>query len=321
MDKESGNAQDRFNRAGGVDAKFVFFKDLTIRGYFAKTRTPNLRGKDYTAGARVVYRSNLITIHASHATIQPNYNPEVGFVARTDDNPSYLDVNLTPRPKLRGVRELNFESWIAHDPDTHGVLQTQEWQGTFRALFNNGAYTDEDFVDDFHQRLSKPFNIYKNVYIPAGNYHFSRHQVSFGSGEDRRLTFGVVGRWGGYYTGNLKEVAARSNYRPNARLAVSLTNRFEAFRLLEGHFDVNLAGLQVSYAFSRFLNASTFLQINTADRKAASANLRLRYTYRPDSDLYVIYNVGTRFASLAAENPVQLREQRFAVKLTYSFSL
>ena len=35
---------------------------------------------------------------------------------------------------------------------------------------------------------------------------------------------------------------------------------------------------------------------NTQD---VSANLRLRYNYRPDSDLYVIYNVGTQFASIA----------------------
>lgn len=49
-------------------------------------------------------------------------------------------------------------------------------------------------------------------------------------------------------------------------------------------------------------------------------NSRVRYTCRPESDLCVIYNVGSRFQSLAAENPVALRERRFAVKLTYSFS-
>ena len=44
-----------------------------------------------------------------------------------------------------------------------------------------------------------------------------------------------------------------------------------------------------------------------------AATLRLRYNDRPDSDIFVIYYVGTRFASLAAANPDQLREQRFAV--------
>jgi len=60
--------------------------------------------------------------------------------------------------------------------------------------------------------------------------------------------------------------------------------------------------------------------MNTSNAQAVSASTRLRYNYRPDSDLYVIYNVGTRFASLAAANPQQLREQRFEVKLTYSFT-
>jgi hypothetical protein len=55
---------------------------------------------------------------------------------------------------------------------------------------------------------------------------------------------------------------------------------------------------------------------NTQD---VSANLRLRYNYRPDSDLYVIYNVGTQFASIAPANPPHVRDTRFAVKWTYSF--
>jgi len=40
---------------------------------------------------------------------------------------------------------------------------------------------------------------------------------------------------------------------------------------------------------------------------------------RPDSDLFIVYNVGTQFVSLGAANPQQIRETRFAVKFTYSF--
>jgi hypothetical protein len=68
------------------------------------------------------------------------------------------------------------------------------------------------------------------------------------------------------------------------------------------------------------LTTSTLIQLNTHNTQAVSANVRLRYNYRPDSDLFVIYNVGTRFASLAAANPMELREQRFVIKFTYSFS-
>jgi hypothetical protein len=66
--------------------------------------------------------------------------------------------------------------------------------------------------------------------------------------------------------------------------------------------------------------AGRLLQMDTSNTQAVSANLRLRYNYRPDSDLYVIYNVGTQFASIAPANPPQVRETRFAVKWTYSFA-
>jgi hypothetical protein len=46
--------------------------------------------------------------------------------------------------------------------------------------------------------------------------------------------------------------------------------------------------------------------------------VRLRYNYRPDSDLYIIYDVGTQFASIAQANPPQVRETRFAAKYRYS---
>jgi hypothetical protein len=72
------------------------------------------------------------------------------------------------RPR-NGVRDLNFESFLFHAPDTHHVLQTQEWQGTFRIDFHNGAYSDDDLVDIFIQRLATPFNIYKNVFIQRVN--------------------------------------------------------------------------------------------------------------------------------------------------------
>ena len=50
------------------------------------------------------------------------------------------------------------------------------------------------------------------------------------------------------------------------------------------------------------------IQMGTSNTQAVSANLRLRYNYRPDSDLYVIYNVGTQFASIAPAPPTGERD-------------
>ncbi len=320
IDKESGNPLDRFNRAGGIDTRLVFFKNLVVHGFAVRTGGPGVTSGATNVGAYLTYQNNWMDFEALRNKIGPNYNPEVGFVERVDSNESELGLNLKPRPNIRGVRELNFAGFIFHAPDTHGVLQTQEWQTTFRAEFQNGGYTDNDIVDVFTQRLTEPFNIYKNIYIPPGLYHFTRHQLTYGSGQDKRFTYSFFQRFGTYYNGHLTESRVQTNYRPSARFSASTTATWNRFDLKEGKFSVLLAGLQGNYSFSRFLTTSTLIQLNTANTQGMSANIRLRYNYRPDSDLYVIYNVGTRFASLAATNPLQLREQKFAVKLTYSFT-
>src|SRR5713101_9352527 len=106
--------------------------------------------------------------------------PEVGFVERPDSNETYGDLTFKVRPSIPSVRELQFEGFLLHAPDTLGQVSTQEWQNTFRAEFHNGAYTDEDIVDVLTQRITTPFHIYKSVFIPNGLYHFTRHQLTYG---------------------------------------------------------------------------------------------------------------------------------------------
>jgi hypothetical protein len=320
IDKESGSAADPFNRTGGADTRLVFFKNLVLHAYAARTHSPGISSGESNVGGDLSYQTNWLEFEARRNKIGPNYNPEVGFVERTDANQGEVDLLLKQRPKLWNIRELQYEAFIFHSPDTKDVLQTQEWQTTFRADFNNGAYTDDDIVDVFTQRLTQPFNIYKNINIPPGLYHFTRHQLTFGSGQDKRFTFNLFNRFGTYYDGHLLESSVGTNYRPTSRFSLATTARWNKFSLPEGNFSVVLASVQANYSFSGFLTTSSLIQMDTSNTQAVSANLRLRYNYRPDSDLYVIYNVGTRFASLAAANPQELRETRFEVKFTYSFS-
>jgi hypothetical protein len=332
IDKRSGNSFDSFNQTEGADTRLVFFKDLVFNAYAAQTRTPGFSSGQTNVGAGFDYQTNWLEVLAQRRKVGPNFNPEVGFVELTNCVCDYADVNFKPRPKLSGVRELNFEGFVLHAPFTDGLLQTQEWQNTFRIEFNNGSYSDDDIVDVFTQRLLTPFNIYKNVSIPVGEYHWTRHQLTYGSPQDRRLMVNFYERFGSYYNGHLNEARVRATYRANERLSFNFAEQWNRFRLGattdpsgnllpagSGNFSVVFGNFQTNYSFSRFLTLSTLLQMNTANNQAASANIRLRWNYRPDSDLFVIYTAGQRFASLVAANPPQFYENRFAIKFTYSW--
>jgi hypothetical protein len=101
------------------------------------------------------------------------------------------------------------------------------------------------------------------------------------------LTAQFFERFGSYYNGRLNELRVRASYRANERLSLSMGPQWNRFRLPlpDGNFSVVFGALETDYSFSRFLSLSTILQVDTANRQAVSANIRLRWNYRPDSDL------------------------------------
>ncbi len=319
-DKESGSPLDPYNRSAGVDAKFVLLGNLNLRGYYAKSWSPGLDRDNAALGGRLTYANNWFNIYAGHGITEKNFNAEMGFVTRTDDQPTIFQFNFTPRPHALNIRELDFGGFVGHDPNTAGRLTFKEQTLNIRVLFNNSAEIDSAPEDVIYQFLGQPLHLYKDISIPAGGYRFESHQVAYTSAGDRRMTYTGSFQWGGYYTGTLKTATLTSAYRPNPHLSLAVNDTLNVFRLPQGNFNIELAGMQVSYAFTRFLNLTTFLQADTAQMQAASANVRLRYTFRPDSDLYVIYNLGNRFQNLVAGNPLPIREQKFVVKVTYSWS-
>jgi hypothetical protein len=80
-----------------------------------------------------------------------------------------------------------------------------------------------------------------------------------------------------------------------------------------------VGSVSTSYSFSRFLTSACLVPWNSIDPRLLSLSLRFRFKYRPDSDLFVVYNLGHQFGSLEAGNPVVSRGRRLVVKLTYSF--
>jgi hypothetical protein len=93
--------------------------------------------------------------------------------------------------------------------------------------------------------------VYKNVFIPPGDYHWTRHQLTYGSPQDRRLMMSFFERFGTYYNRRLMRPAS-TTYRSSERsLSTSSSNRF---RLLSQTVISRScsAVFQTNYSFSRF---------------------------------------------------------------------
>jgi hypothetical protein len=73
------------------------------------------------------------------------------------------------------------------------------------------------------------------------------------------------------------------------QFALEPTYSINEVDLSEGSFTTHLAGSRIIYTMTPLMFASALLQYNSTNRTVAS-NVRLRWEYRPGSELFVVYN-------------------------------
>ena len=99
IDKRSGNVLDNYNQTGGVDTRLAFHKDFVVDAHLAGTQSPGISSGANDLGVSLTYKSNWLDGSVARRKIGPNFNPEVGFIERTDSNQEYADMTFKVRPK------------------------------------------------------------------------------------------------------------------------------------------------------------------------------------------------------------------------------
>jgi hypothetical protein len=119
--------------------------------------------------------------------------------------------------------------------------------------------------------------------------------------------------WGEFYSGELTRFTGSLNVKPNYHLTVNFTYDRNQVSLPAAEFATELVGAKLIYGFTPRAFFNAFVQYNT-DTRLVSSNLRFNWTYRPLSDIYIVYN-DTRDTMLG-----QLRERALVVKVANLFN-
>ena len=250
-------------------------------------------------------------------SVQPDFNPEVGFVRRKDMENYSGDFAWKPLlRKNQTIRNLNFQhSLDYYGGSGSGKIETRTHETNFGIIFESNAWINFS-VNRTFDRLTKPLGIPSgnpHVTIPAGDYRFRGYKGSFTTNQRKKISGNGTYSFGDFYNGNHRQVIGGLNLKPNYHLTVNLTYDRNRVRLPGGSFTTELVGAKFIYGFSpsAFLNA--FIQYN-ADTHLISSNIRFDLIHHPLSDLYIVYN-DTR-STLTH----QTRERAFIVKLTNLFN-
>ncbi len=312
---------DGSNRVYGADATFSFFDSVNLLGYYARTRTTGVSGRDTSYQARFDYGADRYGLEVDHLLVEDDFRPEVGFLRRDNFRRTSLSGRFSPRPRsLEAVRQFVLEA--SHDyfltADT-GLPETRQNQVAFQTELENSDQFGVRLSDSY-ELLQEPFSPSgADVSIPAGGYDFTDVRLTYALGPQRLLNGRVEVATGGYFDGDITSVdLSRGRVDLSSQLSVEPSVSFHWIDLPGGSFRTDLVRARLNYTFSPRMFFSGLLQYNSANRTLGT-NLRLRWEYSPGSELFVVYTEEQDTDPLRPERYDGLRDRGFVIKLTRLF--
>ena len=288
IDKQPGSEGD-YNRTGGVDFTLSLLQAaLNLRGFAAKTWTPQIAGRDRAGLLELDYRQGRFETGLSYLDVEEDFAPEVGFVPRTDIRRFKGNGRYRPRPAMGWIRMFSLGPRFTYLTDRNNTLQSRDFE--FSAFVNleigdwfGGRYRHR------YELLDEAFEIRDDQEIPPGAYEFGSYQFNLFADSSRRLSGRASYEFGDFFNGTRQRVSTESVWRYNARLELEGTYEFNHINLPNGAFNTHLFGHRFLYSFSPDMFVRGFLQWNSA-QELAGGNFLFNYRYLPGSDLFLVYN-------------------------------
>ena len=290
--------------AYGLDATFGFFQNVTINTYWARTDARSARPDSTSYRAQFDYNADRYGLQVERLDVGRNFVPEVGFARRTDIQKSLAVARFSPRPRAnRYVRKYYVLGSINYVETGDGRLDTRVTSAAFEMDLQNSDRV-VSYADTVREHLVAPFRIANGVTLPVGSYRYSNLHVQYNRAARRRLAGNVFVDVGTFYNGRKTGFgigAGRFSLTP--QFAVEPTYAVNRASLDQGDFTTHLAGLRATFTPTARMFTSAFVQYNSSIH-AVSANVRMRWEYRPGSELFVVYNeerdtLATRFPEIA----------------------
>ena len=156
----------------------------------------------------------------------------------------------------------------------------------------------------------------RDVFIPPGTYEWLRYRLEAGTAQKRRLYAQVTWWFGDFYNGTLDQYQWTGAWNPKPIITVEFSGERNVGHLATGNFTQSVVGTRLRVNISPDLSIASYIQYDT-DSESVGTNTRLRWTFRPVGDLFIVYNHNVR----SLVDRWRLDSNQLLVKLQYAWRI
>jgi hypothetical protein len=252
----------------------------------------------------------------TYKRIGRNFDPSLGFVPRPSVQLWNLGVNHSPRFTRGPIQQMFFEFEPSLVTDLAGRWESYRvFMAPVNWRFRSGDRVEFN-VNPTGERLTTAFDVTDGVSIPVGTYRWRRYRLEAGTAQKRRLYAQLTWWFGGFYNGDLDQMQWTGAWNPAALVTVEFSGEHNVGRLATGRFTQTVTGTRVRLNLSPDLSFASYVQYDT-DSRLVGTNSRLRWTFRPAADLFVVYNHNIR----STLERWRLDSNQLLAKVQYAFRM
>jgi len=295
---------------------FLGDKNLTVAAWGLATGRDDLRGDTAAYAFKTDYPNDQWDARLWYKRIGRDFDPSLGFVPRRGVqlwNPALSNRTRLARGPIQQMT-YGFNPYIGTDLsgrwETYDAqIQALNWQ------FRSGDRV-QVMVVPTGDRPRVPFEISPGVVIAPGPYQWVRRSVGVTAAQKRRFSSSLTWTAGSFYDGTLDQYEWSWVWNPTPLFTVELNTERNIGRVAAGRFTQSLVGTRVRVNVSPDLSITSYTQYDT-DSDSIGINTRLRWTFLPVADLFVVYNHNVR----SLLDRWQLDSNQLLIKLQHTWRM
>ena len=279
------------NQTYAIDGRLGIGDNFLLQGWLAQTDTPGLSGNDRAYSIGGDYNNANWSNAFNYTEVEGNFNPEVGFLSRTDFRKFEARILRRFRPENFGrIFELRPHISFRGFWDPTGFQETGFMHIDNHWEFQSGMeiHTGMNLT---REGVREPFEIVDGVVIQPGTYDHAEAMLQYIGDQSAPLNFSTRLIIGGRFGGDRISATNTLRYRIGEKFSSELAYVYNDFDLpvQGGDFTANLARLRLSYSFTPKILVQLLAQYNE-QADTISTNFRFSWLQSANAGFYLVYN-------------------------------
>ncbi len=313
-----GEGTGDFNRTYALDTKIGLGNKAQILGYYAKTTTPGITENDHSFKLQAQYEWNGLNINGAYTEVGEGFNPEVGFLLRSNYR----------KPEFLILKKVRMKDWL-------GLLEIRP-HVSYRGYWNFNGFNETSFLHiDNHwewktgfevhtgvnitsQGVTNSFTIFKNidgsdsVVVASGTYAHSEGQIILMTNASKPIYVSTRSVLGGFFGGKRYSNSFTLGVRAGTKFNSEFTYRRNDVSLEDGNFITQLFSSRLTYSFNPKIYTQALIQYNSVI-DVWSINMRLSILRTANTGLFLVYNESRKTGDLLYRG--------FTIKYSHQFDI